>query len=971
MSNESFSLTRRQVVPCLKLTVEEYRHQGTGARHFHLAADDDNNAFLVAFLTVPTDSTGVAHILEHTTLCGSRRYPVRDPFFMMIRRSLNTFMNAFTSSDWTAYPFATRNRKDFHNLIQVYLDATFFPRLNPLDFAQEGHRVEFEDPANPTGGLVYKGVVYNEMKGAMSTPTRRLAQTLQSHLFPTVTYHYNSGGEPKDIPNLTYEQLVNFHRRHYHPSNAVFMTYGDLPATQHHAWFEEYALTHFTAQPMDLTVPDERRYTNPICVEFPYALEPEAETSRRTHVVMGWLLRPTTDPLDYLIAHLLSGVLLDNSSSPLLHALETTNLGSAPSELCGLDDSSREVSFACGLEGSERGKAADVEDLILSVLRDVVEHGIPHTRVEAVLHQLELSQREIVGGGFPYGLRLMVNALGRTLYGGDPITALDIDSALAELRRRIQDDGFIPNLVRTWLLDNPHRVRVTLYPDTELDAQQRAEELNRLTCLAATLDQDDRNRLLEQTQQLAMRQAQQDDPELLPRVGLADVPADLRIPEGEEIRLAEIPVAWYSQGTNGLVYQQTILDLPALESEQVDALPLFCECLSEIGSAQRSYVETQALQAAVTGGIRTRYTLRSAVDNLAQGRGLLVVAGKALTRNHAALTRLMYETVLSPRFDELTRLRELVAQSRAAHESTVIEHGHALAMAAAAAGLSGVAAMSHRWGGLLGLTRLKALDDRLDHDGELEAFATRLSSLAQAFAYAPRRLLLVGEACEREAILAAAAAVWPENIPSKNSKSLDVPTPPGAVREGWATATQVNFCAKAYAVVPVNHPDAPALGVLGTFLRNGYLHRAIREQGGAYGGGAGYDSDNGVFRFYSYRDPRLVDTLEDFDRAVEWLARGDYPVRALEEACLGVIGAIDRPDSPAGEAIGSYLGSLHGRTPAQRRAFRTRVLQVTLDDLRRVGELYFDPAKASVAVVSNSTTLEREGERLGLVVRQV
>ncbi len=971
MNNETFLLLRCQEVPSLRVVVEEYRHQATGARHFHLKAEDDNNAFLVAFLTVPTDSTGVAHILEHTALCGSQRYPVRDPFFMMVRRSLNTFMNAFTSSDWTAYPFATRNRKDFHNLLQVYLDASFFPNLNPLDFAQEGHRVEYKDPANQSE-LVYKGVVYNEMKGAMSSPTRRLSQALQSQLFPTITYHHNSGGEPEVIPTLTHEQLVAFHRRHYHPSNAVFMTYGDIPVAEHHAWFEEYALSHFTAQPIDLAVPDEQRYTAPLTAELPYPLEPETPTTRRTHVVLGWLLRPCTDPLDYLTAHLLSGVLLDNSASPLLQALETTDLGSAPSELCGLDDSTREMVFSCGLEGAERVSATAVEDLILSVLQDVATHGVPRAHVDAVLHQLELSQREIRGGGFPYGLRLMVNALGRTLHGADLLAALDIDAALTELGQRIQDPKFIPNLVRTWLLDNPHRVRITLYPDTELDARQRAEEQERLARLAATLDDASQAKIVEQTQGLATRQAHEDDPECLPRVGIADVPADLRIATGDEMRVGEMPVAWYSQGTNGLVYQQVILDLPDCAAEAIDVLPLFCECLSEVGSADRSYLETQTLQSAVTGGIRAGHTVRTAVDALEQNRGLFVVSGKALTRNHTALTLLLHETLNTPRFNELNRLRELVAQSRAARESSVIDHGHALAMTAAAAGLSAIAALSHRWGGLLGLAQLKALDDRLDVDGELEAFAAHLASLAQTIAAAPRRLLLVGEEHHREAVLAAALATWTNHTPPpKDTAPFRVPATTAGLRSGWATTTQVNFCAKAYASVPLNHTDAPALTVLGPFLRNGYLHRAIREQGGAYGGGAGYDGDSGIFRFYSYRDPRLSETLADFDRSLEWLARSDYPTRALEEACLGVIGSIDRPDSPAGEAIGAYLGSLYGRTPEQRRTFRARILNVTLDDLRRVGALYLDPAKASIAVVSDPTTLNREGDSLGLTVRQI
>ena len=234
----AFEAVRSEFIPTLNLTLQEFRHIKTGARHLHLAADQDENAFLVAFLTVPQDSTGVAHILEHTALCGSERFPVRDPFFMMLRRSLNTFMNAFTSSDWTAYPFASQNKKDFNNLLEVYLDAAFFPSLDRLDFAQEGHRLAPVDLANPEGEWAIKGVVFNEMKGAMSSPTSALWQELQTALFPTTTYHHNSGGDPAEIPNLTWAQLKAFHATHYHPSNAIFMTFGNIPAAEHQATME-------------------------------------------------------------------------------------------------------------------------------------------------------------------------------------------------------------------------------------------------------------------------------------------------------------------------------------------------------------------------------------------------------------------------------------------------------------------------------------------------------------------------------------------------------------------------------------------------------------------------------------------------------------------------------------------------------------------------------------------------------------
>ena len=407
----AFEQLRSHRIDTLNLTVEEYRHRKTGARHLHMAADNDENVFFVALRTFPMDSTGVAHILEHTALCGSEKYPVRDPFFMMIRRSLNTFMNAFTSSDWTAYPFASKNRKDFDNLLSVYLDSVFFSKLDEMDFSQEGHRLEFETPDDPETPLVYRGVVYNEMKGAMSAPTSQLWQNLSSYLFPTTTYHYNSGGEPDHIVDLSYDELIRFYRHHYHPSNALFATYGNIPAHEHHERFEELALSRFDHQHVELPVRDEKRMFAPLNVEQGYAIGEDESADNKTHIVMGWLLGHSFDLQQNLEAHLLANVLLENSASPLMRALETSEIGQSPSPLCGLEDSNREMTFVCGIEGSEPGRDGELEQLIEKVLSDVAEQGVSQERLEAILHQLELHQREIAGDQFPYGLQLIMSAI--------------------------------------------------------------------------------------------------------------------------------------------------------------------------------------------------------------------------------------------------------------------------------------------------------------------------------------------------------------------------------------------------------------------------------------------------------------------------------------------------------------------------------------------------------------------------------
>jgi Zn-dependent M16 (insulinase) family peptidase len=423
-AHPAFEPVRQETIESLNITVEQFEHRATGAVHYHIASENNENVFLVALRTVPEDSTGVAHILEHTALCGSERFPVRDPFFMMLRRSLNTFMNAFTSSDWTAYPFASQNRKDFDNLLDVYLDAVFFSRLDPLDFAQEGHRVEFAEPGNADSDLVFKGVVFNEMKGAMSSVTSTLWHALCENLFPTSTYHYNSGGDPAHIPDLSYDQLKAFYRSHYHPSNAIFMTFGDIPAIELQGEFEEKALKKFDKLDQRIEVKPEQRLPEPQHISGSYAFDESGSTERKTHIVMGWMLGESADLEQLLEAQLLSSVLMENSASPLQHALETTKLGQAPSPLCGLEDSMREMVFCCGIEGSEADNAEALEALVLKVIADVAAKGVDHDRLEAVLHQLELHQREISGDSYPYGLQLIMQALGCATHYSDPIAVL-------------------------------------------------------------------------------------------------------------------------------------------------------------------------------------------------------------------------------------------------------------------------------------------------------------------------------------------------------------------------------------------------------------------------------------------------------------------------------------------------------------------------------------------------------------------
>ena len=960
-TNPAFELLREQDIPSLKVRYQEYRHRVTGAQHIHLAADNKENVFLVALRTVPMDSTGVAHILEHTALCGSEKYPVRDPFFMMIRRSLNTFMNAFTSSDWTAYPFASQNKKDFNNLLSVYLDSVFFARLDPLDFAQEGHRLEFADPADTGSELTYKGVVFNEMKGAMSSINSTLWQTMTQHLYPTSTYHFNSGGEPADIPDLSYEQFKAFYETNYHPSNAIFITYGDIPAAEHQASFEENALSRFKKLDCHIAVENEQRYSQPQYFEAVYAADDQEPLEDNTHIVVSWLLGESTDLEATMQARLLSSVLFDNSGSPLQKALETTDLGSSPSPMCGLEDSQKELCFACGVEGSNPEQADAVEALILDVLRDVADNGLPLEQVAASLHQLELSQREVSGGGYPFGLNLILTSLTSATHRGDPIALLNLDPVLEKLQQQIQDPEFIKSLARDLLLNNQHRIRLVMKPDTLLARQKEKAEKDRLAEIKASLSESEKQSIVDAAAVLKKRQEMEEDLEILPKVGIEDVPTEIAYAEKTTVQSQPLPLTTYSAGTNGLAYQQIIMPMPELSDAQMDLLPLYSTCVTEMGVGGKDYQQTQLWHSSVVGAYSASASVRSDKDSIEKLHGNISFSAKGLARNQQAMTDLMQESLLETGFSELSRLRELVSQIRTHRESTIVGSGHSLAMIAASSGLSTNAYLSQRWGGVTGLSLLKSLDQSLDSDTGLQTLAAQLEEIHQLVLQQPRQYLLVAEGERLDGFKNIMQETFVGSKADAVSNIISFNPTLAPVNHCWTTNTQVSFCAKAYPTVPTTHIDSAALTVLGGVLRNGYLHRTIREQGGAYGGGASQDNQSGAFRFYSYRDPRIAGTLEDFDNSIDWLLEKPLGEDKVEEAVLGVIGSLDKPASPAGEAMQAFHSELNGRNKASIVQFRNRVLAVTDADLKRVASTYLRQDVAQTAVITNSDLAAKTG----------
>ncbi len=977
----AFELLEHRHIEALSIDVLISQHVKTGAMHYHLAHPSDENAFLVGFRTQPMDSKGEAHVLEHVALCGSEKFPVRDPFFSMIKRSLNTFMNAMTAADWTAYPYATQNKNDYFNLLAIYLDASFFPNIHPLDFAQEGIRVELDSDDKPQ----FKGIVFNEMKGAMSDEIDQLYHTVAHHLFPTTTYHYNSGGDPADIPDLTHNELVEFHHSHYHPSNSVIMSFGNIPVRETQIKIHDDALIRFESGKKHVSRP-EVRFDTPIIATDTYTAD-EAGADQ-THHVIAWLLPAITDPKQRLALRLLEGVLIEHAGSPLRAYLDSHPLGKAPSPLLGLDDSHYEMVFYTGLRGSEAEHAEAVEQGIIDLLTQVASKPVDEETIETILHQIEIDQRHIGGDSMPYGLNLLLEGFSTAIHDGNPLDVWEVDEHLLWLREQVKDQQWLPNLIKTHLLDNQHRVRVTLTPDSEKSARLAAAEQVRLDTIAMDMSADDKALLKSQALDLAARQAAPDDLSLLPKVGLEDVPADISFKQGgqKQVTLAgeKSTLYHYEAGTNGLYYYQVIVpltdgigrvreDLPANDVINHPLLPIYLSLLSELGTDSMDTYELQAKQAAHSSGVTARVSQRTSADDSQTITSYFVMATRALNRKPEAID-LLKEVMEHSVFTEHARIKEILQSRQASWQSRLSSAGHAYALQTASRGMSRQAQLEYVRSGLPALSALKDFLANAGNDEALwDQLATSLMDLHQRLISLPKHAIVICEAEQTERLSTLIVESWQEskapkfdvttqlstaNIPSEFTRlSLD-PTLNGekdAVRSleydpivedlAWLVATNVYHNASAYTVPAADHPDTAALMVLAPYLRNGYLHGAIRERGGAYGGGAGYDANACAFKFFSYRDPHCSETFAHFDASIDWLLNEPQTAEQLEEAILGIISGMDKPGSPAGEAIKACFANLHHRGEAWQRKMRAAILSVTTEDLQRVAQQYLHNQK--------------------------
>jgi len=934
-----FNLEDQKYIKLLDLNAQIYTESDFNCKHIHLDSKSDEKVFMVAFRTIPEDSTGVAHILEHTALCGSRKYPVRDPFFMMIRRSLNTFMNAFTSSDWTAYPFATLNDKDFNNLLSVYLDSSFFPNLDELDFLQEGHRFEFNDK-NPNE-LEIKGVVYNEMKGAMSSVSSQLWEGLSKHLYTSSTYKHNSGGSPENIIDLTHDYLVDFHKKHYHPSNATFFTFGDINPEEIQTYINENVLKNFKPSKKVIRVQNEDRLDSPKTITEFYNPMPNDENNH--HVVLSWLLGESHNPIELLQSYLISNILLDNSASPLRKVLESTGLGKSLSPLTGLETDHKELVFAAGLEGVGPGKQKEVEELIIQCLKDIVENGIPKDLIDSSLHQLEIRQREISGSGMPFGLQIMLGCLPACIHNDDPLKVLDLDSSFSIIKEKLKSKNYIENLINEKIINNTHRVNFSLAPDPEFNIKKDQIIKEKIIEKSKKLSSKDKEKIIHLASELKRRQESEDDPEILPKVTKQDIPLDRNYAVPQIVKNGSVNNYFYKSGTNGITYHSMIFPCNNLSFDEFKISTLFANSITDVGLGDKDYEEIQKIQSAITGGISSNFVL---IPDENGGNPMigLKISSKSLETNENKMQDLMIQTIKEANFNDKNRIEDLLNFISSSNERSLIQNGHILAMSNAGAQVNNIAATNDMASGINFITNTKRLSKDININSNLEKYIASLESIKDKINESPIFTFTASSLSKEDSSINLLFKDVVHGYQAQNYFNIQDQS------IGWITGAQVCYCAEVFPTVDFFHSDAPALTVLGAVLRNGYLHSAIREKGGAYGSGAIQDSKNMIFKFFSYRDPRCSETFNDFKKSIKWSLK-NITEENLEEGILGIISSIDKPLSPYGEAMSDFTSLVDKKDPEKRLHFRAKVKECTVKDLINVSSKYLlnDSSKSLIA----------------------
>ena len=937
---EAYEVVMERPLDDIKTNSLLLRHKKTGARVALLPCEDDNKVFFIGFRTPPADSTGVAHIIEHTVLCGSRDFPVKDPFVELAKGSLNTFLNAMTYSDKTVYPLASCNDTDFKNLMHVYLDAVLYPNIYRQKhiFEQEGWHYE-TDPE--TGEITINGVVYNEMKGALSSGDDVLGREIYASLYPDTPYFHESGGDPQNIPDLTYEDYLDFHRRYYHPSNSYIYLYGDMDMTERLEYLDRAYLSAFDALKIDSTIPVQEPFEAPVYVEKQYSIMEDEDEQGKAY--LAWNASLGRDNLDKELMtalKVLDYVLCDMEGAPIRKALREKGLGEDVYSI--LELGIRQPTYSIISKYTDPERKDEFVFTIRETLEGLVREGINQKALTAGINHFEFRYREANFGSYPKGLIYGLGALDTWLYDESSVwNGLEVGGVYQMLRRE-KENGYFEALVDRYLLQNDHKSLLVLLPEKGLADRHAALLKKKLEDFASSLTPEEKQAIIDEEKSLRIWQETPDTEEdirKIPTLSRKDLKREIT-PYVNDVRKAgDVTLLAHPLFSNRIHYLSLLFDITKLPARFYPYLGIYKAVFAAMDTENFDYAELDSEIDIYTGGIGCSVSSYTRADDVKSYRTFMEIHTKTLHENLEETFRLFREILLHTDFSDAARLREILEEERAGSRQELASSGHATALMRAMSYFSETAMISDIINGVDEYRMLDKITKDISQEGEAgEKAAADLSRTLSDMTRAifRRENLLVDDTAE-EGDLAADTALIRDFAEDLFADPLPDQAPASFVpvkkNEGFKIAGQVQFVCRAGSFLNKGLAYNGALRVMRVILGFEYLWARVRVKGGAYGCMSGFARD-GASYMVSFRDPHLRQTVDVFKEAAEYIRHYDADEEQLTKSIIGTVSAMDHPMTASGLGRYSLAAYLTGTTPEQMQKERDQILDVTAEDIR-------------------------------------
>ncbi len=955
-----YEIVEGRQVPDLNSYGYLLRHKKTGARVTLLSNDDSNKVFYIGFRTPPKDSTGVAHIIEHTVLCGSKNFPVKDPFIELAKGSLNTFLNAMTYPDKTVYPVASCNDKDFQNLMHVYLDAVFYPNIyNEKNiFMQEGWHYELEDAEDE---LRINGVVYNEMKGAFSSPDDVLDREVLNSLFPDTAYGTESGGDPDVIPSLTYEEFLEFHKKYYHPSNSYIYLYGDMDMAEKLEFLDREYLDRFDALEVDSQIRVQEGFDAPREIRREYSIMEGESEQGNTYLAYNAVVGDNLDRKLYIAFQTLDYALCSAPGAPIKEALIQKGIGKEI--YSNYDNGVMQPYFSIVAKGAEEGQKEEFARVIEDVLKEQAGKGIDRKALKAGLNYLEFKYRESDFGSYPKGLMVGLQALDSWLYDErKPLIHVEANETFAALKAEM-DEGYYEDLIRKYLLDNGHKSVLVLAPVKGLTAKKDAELAKKLQEYKAGLSKEEIEEVVKQTKELEEYQEepdQKEDLEKIPLLKREDIKREAENYVNEERYAGDTLILTHNIFTNGIGYLRFMFDIGQIPGELFPYIGVLKNVLGMVDTKNYAYGDLCHEINIKTGGINLVANTYINSANMPEYKVMLEIKAKALYEKMPEAFRLAEEIALHSKFTDKKRLYDVIAEIQSRMQASMVSAGHSLAALRALSYLSPTAAVAGQLSGIPQYRLLEKLEGRFEE--EKEGLVQKLELLVKSI-FRPENFMMdyVGEEKGYQGL--------EELVQSFRGKLFTDPVEKEEFRpvlekknEGYLTSAQVQYVCRAGNFIRKGLPYTGALKVLKVMMGYDYLWNRVRVKGGAYGCMCSFGKSGDSY-FVSYRDPNLEKTVDVYEKAAEYVEGFEADERTMTQFVIGAISELDVPMTPAAKGLYSLTGYMTKLPFASVQREREELLAATPEDIRGLaGHIRAFMGDDCLCVVGSEEKLkEREG----------